>query len=49
MITGWHLAVLALFSLMVGPSAGAQQAKKLGIKPKDINRLVHEYRKSRKT
>jgi tetratricopeptide (TPR) repeat protein len=28
MITGWHLAVLALFSLMVGPSAGAQQAKK---------------------
>src|ERR1700733_11802670 len=22
---------------------GAQQAKKLGIKPKDINRLVHEY------
>ena len=28
---------------------GAQQAKKLGIKPKDINRLVHEYRKSRKT
>jgi metal-responsive CopG/Arc/MetJ family transcriptional regulator len=28
---------------------GAERAKKLGIKPKDINRLVHEYRKSRKT
>jgi hypothetical protein len=27
---------------------GAAQAKKLGIKPKDINRLVHEYRRSRK-
>jgi hypothetical protein len=27
---------------------GARQAKKLGIKPKDINRIVHEYRRSRK-
>ena len=27
---------------------GAKQAKKLGVKPKDINRVVHEYRKGRK-
>lgn len=27
---------------------GAQQTKKLGIKPKDINRIIHEYRKVRK-
>jgi len=27
---------------------GERQAKKLGIKPKDISRLVHEYRPSRK-
>ena len=27
---------------------GAKQAKKLGVKPKDINRVVHEYRKARK-
>jgi len=27
---------------------GDKQAKKLGIKPKDINRIVHEYRKNRK-
>jgi metal-responsive CopG/Arc/MetJ family transcriptional regulator len=26
---------------------GQQQAKKLGIKPKDINRILHEYRQSR--
>jgi len=25
---------------------GERQAKKLGIKPKDISRLVHEYRRS---
>jgi metal-responsive CopG/Arc/MetJ family transcriptional regulator len=24
---------------------GARQAKKLGIKPKDVNRLIHEHRK----
>ena len=28
---------------------GKRQAKKLGIKPKDVNRLVHEYRRSRKS
>ena len=28
---------------------GERQAKKLGIKPKDISRLVHEYRRSRKS
>ena len=28
---------------------GAQQAKKLGIKPGDINRIIHERRKSRKS
>ena len=28
---------------------GKRQANKLGIKPKDINRLVHEYRRSRKS
>ncbi len=28
---------------------GERQAKKLDIKPKDINRLVHEYRRSRKS
>lgn len=28
---------------------GERQAKKLGIKPKDINRLVHDYRRTRKT
>jgi metal-responsive CopG/Arc/MetJ family transcriptional regulator len=28
---------------------GERQAKKLGIKPKDVNRLVHEYRRSRKS
>ena len=27
---------------------GERRAKKLGIKPKDVNRLVHEYRRSRK-
>ena len=27
---------------------GAQQAKRLGIKPKDVNRLIHEYRKERR-
>ena len=26
---------------------GARQAKKLGIKPGDVNRIIHEYRKSR--
>ena len=26
---------------------GERRAKKLGIKPKDINRLVHDYRRSR--
>jgi len=26
---------------------GARQSKKLGIKPKDVNRLVHDYRKSK--
>ena len=25
---------------------GAQQAKKLGIKPKDVNRIIHDYRKA---
>src|SRR5258708_32910865 len=28
---------------------GERQAKKLGIKPKDVNRLAHEYRHSRKS
>jgi hypothetical protein len=28
---------------------GEQQAKKLGIKPKDINRIIHEYRQSRRS
>ena len=28
---------------------GERQAKKLGIKPKDVNRLVHESRSSRKS
>jgi metal-responsive CopG/Arc/MetJ family transcriptional regulator len=28
---------------------GAQQAKKLGIKPGDINRIVHEHRKGSKS
>ena len=27
---------------------GKKQAKKLGIKPKDVNRLIHAYRKTRK-
>jgi metal-responsive CopG/Arc/MetJ family transcriptional regulator len=27
---------------------GAQQAKKLGIKPKDIDRIIHEHRRSRR-
>jgi hypothetical protein len=27
---------------------GEKQVKKLGVKPKDINRIVHEYRKARK-
>jgi Ribbon-helix-helix protein, copG family len=27
---------------------GAAQAKKLGIKPKDVNRLIHEYRRERR-
>jgi len=27
---------------------GERQAKKLGIKPKDINRIIHEYRRERK-
>ena len=27
---------------------GAQQARKFGIKPKDVNRLIHEYRQDRK-
>jgi hypothetical protein len=26
-----------------------RQAKKPGIKPKDVNRLVHDYRRSRKS
>ena len=25
---------------------GARQAKKLGIKPKDVNRIIHEHRKA---
>jgi hypothetical protein len=29
-------------------SYGEKQAKKLGVKPKDISRIVHEYRKTRK-
>jgi len=29
-------------------SYGAAQAKKLGITPKDVNRLIHEHRKSRR-
>ncbi len=28
---------------------GERRAKKFGIKPKDVNRLVHEYRHSRKS
>ncbi len=28
---------------------GAQQAKKLGIKPKDVNRIIHESRKRWRT
>jgi metal-responsive CopG/Arc/MetJ family transcriptional regulator len=28
---------------------GERQANRLGIKPKDVNRLVHEYRRSRKS
>jgi len=28
---------------------GARQAKKLGIKPKDIDRLIHEYRRERRS
>ena len=28
---------------------GAQQAKKLGIKPKDVTRLIHEHRKSQRS
>jgi metal-responsive CopG/Arc/MetJ family transcriptional regulator len=28
---------------------GEIQAKKLGIKPKDVNRLIHEYRQSRRS
>jgi len=27
---------------------GAEQTKKLGIKPKDVNRVVHDYRKERR-
>ncbi len=27
---------------------GASQARKLGIKPKDVNRIVHEYRQSQR-
>jgi metal-responsive CopG/Arc/MetJ family transcriptional regulator len=27
---------------------GAAQAKKLGLKPKDVNRIIHEHRQSRK-
>jgi hypothetical protein len=27
---------------------GERQAKKLGIKPKDINRIIHEHRRERK-
>ena len=27
---------------------GERQRKKLGIKPEDINRLIHEYRRERK-
>ena len=27
---------------------GAAQAKKLGIKPKDVDRLIHEYRRERR-
>jgi hypothetical protein len=27
---------------------GERQRKKLGIKPKDINRIIHEYRRERK-
>ena len=27
---------------------GAEQAKKLGIKPKDVNRIIHEFRKARR-
>ena len=27
---------------------GAERAKRLGIKPKDINRIIHEYRRSQK-
>ena len=29
-------------------SYGARQAKKLGIKPQDTERLIHEYRRARK-
>ncbi len=28
---------------------GERQAKKLGIKPKDIDRLIHEYRRERRS
>ena len=28
---------------------GARQAKKLGIKARDVNRIVHDYRKSKKS
>jgi hypothetical protein len=27
---------------------GAAQAKKLGLKPKDVNRVIHEHRQSRR-
>jgi metal-responsive CopG/Arc/MetJ family transcriptional regulator len=27
---------------------GAAQARKLGIKPKDVNRIIHEHRQSRR-
>ena len=27
---------------------GAAQAKKLGLKPKDVNRIIHEHRQSRR-
>src|ERR1035438_3001107 len=27
---------------------GAQRAKRLGIQPKDVNRAIHDYRKTRK-
>ena len=27
---------------------GARQAKKMGIKPSDVNRLIHEYRRERR-